>query len=680
MLFSVFTSLPAPWRWGAAVCITLLGMRYIPWRIGSTLHLDTPLSAVLSVLLLVAEGLLLGHSLLMVGLSAFGGSDERQEVEAAAARLDAIRLQAPERLPSVAVLVPTCGEPLEVILRCLRGLRALDYPKVAVWLLDDANRAELRDICTQMGIGYLARGDRRHAKAGNLNHALRHVQADLIAVFDADVVPLYPFLRRTVGLFLDPSVGFVQTPQTYMGADPLMRNLRLERWLMADEETFYRWVEPTRHRLGAVVCAGTSFVMRRAALEAIGGFDTGTTSEDLATGIRLVAAGYRGLYVAEKLSAGMAPLTIGAMATQRCRWASGTLQVLRTGANPLTIPGLNPLQRLAYMEGILHWLLVFPFLLLVAAPLLIAQGNLAPLRLDAHGLVWIAAPFYLSQLLLIRWLSDQSRSALMPELYRWILAFPLARTVWAVLWGRPTEFRVTPKGGGIARGVGGNLSLLAPLLVFLAIQLLAAFQLIRELADPWIGAASLPPPSWILEGVGLVWALLNTLMILVAIRSCWDRPREDAIPWLAPQLEGWLEGGGPVGRPVRVTAISEQGCEVRLSPPLSRNGADSTALPSMGGGLLRLHHPLMEGQSWPVRLVCLSRQGRQRRLWAAGLEWDGLSAEQRDRLDTYLYRRPGLWPTTRAPLDLLALPMVARRLLQRIGPEGWFARSLLPIR
>ncbi len=680
MLFSVFTSLPAPWRWGAAVCIIVLGMRYIPWRIGSTLHLDTPLSAVLSVLLLVAEGLLLGHSLLMVGLSAFGGSDERQEVEAAAAQLDGRRLQAPEQLPSVAVLVPTCGEPLEVILRCLRGLRALDYPEVAVWLLDDANRAELRDICTQMGIGYLARGDRRHAKAGNLNHALRHVQADLIAVFDADVVPLSPFLRRTVGLFLDPSVGFVQTPQTYMGADPLMRNLRLERWLMADEETFYRWVEPTRHRLGAVVCAGTSFVMRRAALEAIGGFDTGTTSEDLATGIRLVAAGYRGLYVAEKLSAGMAPLTIGAMATQRCRWASGTLQVLRTGANPLTIPGLNPLQRLAYMEGILHWLLVFPFLLLVAAPLLIAQGNLAPLRLDAHGLVWIAAPFYLSQLLLIRWLSDQSRSALMPELYRWILAFPLARTVWAVLWGRPTEFRVTPKGGGIAHGVGGNVSLLAPLLVFLAIQLLAAFQLIRELADPWIGAASLPLPSWILEGVGLVWALLNTLMILVAIRSCWDRPRADAIPWLAPQLEGWLEGGGPVGGPVRVTAISEQGCEVRLSPPLSRNGADSTALPSMGGGRLRLHHPLMEGQSWPVRLVCLSRQGWQRRLWAAGLEWDGLSAEQRDRLDIYLYRRPGLWPTTRAPLDLLALPMVARRLLQRIGPEGWFARSLLPIR
>lgn len=660
----MITSLTAPWRWGAAVCITVLGLRYIPWRISSTLHLDTPLSAALSVLLLLAEGLLLGHSLLMVGMSALGGSDGRQEVEAAAAQLEAHRLQAPERLPSVAVLIPTCGEPLEVILRCLRGVRALDYPNVAVWLLDDANRHELRECCSQMGIGYLARGDRSHAKAGNLNHGLRHVQADLIAVFDADVVPLIPFLRRTVGLFRDPSVGFVQTPQTYMGADPLMRNLRLERWLMADEESFYRWVEPTRQRLGAVVCAGTSFVMRRAALEAVGGFDTGTTSEDLATGLRLVAAGYRGLYVAEKLSAGMAPLTIGAMVIQRCRWASGTLQVLRTGANPLTIPGLNPLQRLAYMEGILHWLLVFPFLLLVPAPLLIAQANLAPLRLDADGLVGIAAPFYLSQLLLIRWLSAQSRSALMPELYRWVLAFPLAQTVWAVIRGRPTAFQVTPKGGGLAGGLGGNLPLLMPLLVFLGIQLLAAVQLGGELVESWFGRTSLSAGSSSLGALGLVWASLNTLMILAGIRSCWDRPREDAIPWLAPQLEGGLQG-----QPVKVVAISERGCEVLSSSSIPKDGRQ-----------LRLNHPLLAGEPWPVRLVCLSPQGRQRRLRAAGLEWDGLSADQRDQLDAYLYRRPGLWPTTRAPLDLFALPMVGRRLVQRIAPEGWFGRSLLPIR
>ena len=58
------------------------------------------------------------------------------------------------------------------------------------------------------------------------------------------------------------------------------------------------------------------------------------------------------------------------MSVSRCRWASGTLQILRTGANPLTIPGLTPLQRLAFAEGILHWLNVLPQLLLLLMPLL----------------------------------------------------------------------------------------------------------------------------------------------------------------------------------------------------------------------------------------------------------------------------------------------------------------------
>ena len=149
----------------------------------------------------------------------------------------------------------------------------------------------------------------------------------------------------------DSGAALVQTPQSYMNADPVLRNLQLERWLLPDEEAFYRWVEPVRQGVGAVICAGTSFVVRRRALMAVGGFETGTPSEDLATGIRLAAAGWRLHFLAEKLSAGLAPHSAAAMARQRCRWASGTLQILRTGANPFTIAGLTPLQRLAFGEG-----------------------------------------------------------------------------------------------------------------------------------------------------------------------------------------------------------------------------------------------------------------------------------------------------------------------------------------
>ena len=675
--------LPAPLRFGAALLITLLALRYLLWRVSTTLFLPSPLATALSALLLMAELMILAHGLLQIWLNGLPGMDGGGEIEAARLRLAARLETSPDDLPLVAVLVPSYGEPLEVIARSLRGCLALDYPssRLQVWLLDDSSRQELLNLSVQLGCRYLSRRDRRHAKAGNLNHALQVVTADLIAVFDADVVPLAPFLTTTVGLFDDPDVGFVQTPQTYMGADPLMRNLRLERWLMADEESFYRWIEPTRQRLGAVVCAGTSFLMRRQALLEVGGFEITTTAEDLATGIRLVAGGHRGVYVAEKLSAGLAPPTIGAMAIQRCRWASGTLQILRTGANPLTIPGLKPLQRLAFLEGILHWLLVFPFLLLVAAPLLIAVIQLAPLQVASTGLLSHVLPFYLSQMLLIRWISNQSRSALMPELYRWVLAFPIARTGLSVLFGEPMAFRVTPKGMGIASGIGANGTLLRPLLGFLGCQLLAALQLLSHLGASWGGRTPLAVERLSLLVLGLLWAVLNTLLILVAIRSCWDRPREDATPWLAPQLGGWLVGDHPgTGVSLQVAAISEEGCEVLLHLPPQPAG--TVPLPGVlpGPWQLLLDHPLLAMEPWPVRLVVLRRRRPWERQMGVGLRWGVLTAPQRERLEAYLYRRPGLWPSLRAPWDPVALAMVARRLLQRIQPEGWFSRSVLPIR
>ncbi len=80
---------------------------------------------------------------------------------------------------------------------------------------------------------------------------------ELVAVFDADFVPQRHFLERTIGLLLDPKVALVQTPQHFLNADPVMRNLAMEAWLLPDEESFYRWIEPVRSSWDAVVCAGT---------------------------------------------------------------------------------------------------------------------------------------------------------------------------------------------------------------------------------------------------------------------------------------------------------------------------------------------------------------------------------------------------------------------------------------
>jgi cellulose synthase (UDP-forming) len=641
-----------PWAVGL---LLLLAARYVHWRVSSTLVFDDTLVGSLSVLVLLAELWLLGHSFLQLLFSLAPDPGIRARVERAAVVLEQ---RLPEgRLPAVDVLIPTYGEPVAVVERCLRGCLALDYPRFTVWLLDDAARPELAALCRALGCRYSARQDRRHAKAGNLNHVLPELRGDLIAVFDADVVPLGSFLRRSVGLFAEEQVGLVQTPQTYMNADPVIRNLRLERWLMPDEESFYRWIEPVRQGVGAVVCAGTSFLVRRSALQALGGFDTATSSEDLSTGIRLTAAGWECLFVPEKLSAGLAPFTVAAMARQRCRWASGTLQTLRSGANPLTIPGLTPLQRIAFLEGILHWFNALPQLLLALTPLAIGLFGVLPLQVSADGLLRYALPFFAAQLLLARWFSGHARTGLLPELYRWTFLLPLVATIARWLWRRPAHFQVTPKGLARGRVVGADPRLWVPLLGLLVVQLVALVNLLGFTRDPSL--PDLDPISPASLALGLVWSGLNSLLLALALRSCWDRPCGSELPWFSLQAPAHLNG-----LPCRLGAISEEGVELtgaQLSP-------GATAVLRWGAA-----GPDAEPGGWPVRVE--ARRGSR-----VGCVWGDLSARQRELLQQQLYRQPGLWPQRRAPLEPVALLVVLARLFQPLPPDGWFRRSLLPIR
>ena len=604
-------------RW-AVLLISLLGARYLFWRVTATLNFGSAVSSGLSLLLLTCELLLLGSNLLQLWFS-LAPEEPPNPGELKAT-------------PTVDVLLPCCGEPLAVVKRSLRGCLAMDYPNFRVWLLDDTACPELVELAAELGCQYRSRNGGQHAKAGNLNNALGQLDGELIAVFDADVVPQQAFLRRTVAALLDDQrTALVQTPQSYMNADPVLRNLRLERWLLPDEESFYRWVEPTRQAVGAVVCAGTSFVVRRQALIEVGGFETGTPSEDLATGIRLAAHGYRLRFLNEKLSAGLAPHSAAAMAQQRCRWASGTLQTLFTEANPLTIQGLNPLQRLAYLEGILHWLNVLPQLLLLLMPLLAVLSRSNPLILTTTGLLQVALPFYLAQMLLARWFSNQARGALLPELYRWIFLVPLVAAVLSTLAGHPRSFRVTPKAPKTdQRWQPPAAGLLRPLLILSAFQLLAAAGLLTT----WS-----PPVSTTV--LTLLWISTSTLLLLTSIRSCWDRPGTSAVPWFAVYQ--------PVSWGV-ITAISEDGLEARLNSPL---------LPEQHWGL-------------PLHLQC--RKGQR-----VGMNWGALSEPEQQWLQQRLYGRRGCWPRRRAPFEGRVIWRVALNALLPVRKETWFRRSLLPL-
>nr|CAD55610.1 UDP-glucose-beta-D-glucan glucosyltransferase [Synechococcus elongatus PCC 7942 = FACHB-805] len=505
--------------------LALLTVRYLLWRSLSTLNVSTPLNGGLSLILYGMELLLLSRADSVV---AECGSRDRQ----AQADQYAVAVQQGQYQPHVDILVPTYNESVGLLRRTLVGCLTLDYAAKTVHVLDDGDRPEVAALARQLGCRYQARRDRQGAKAGNLNYALPNCRGELVAVFDADFIPRQSFLARTVGFFQDGRIGLVQTPQSFYNPDPIAYNLDLAEQIPPEDEIFYRHVQPMRDGVGSVVCVGTSFVVRRQALDAIGGFVTESLSEDYFTGIRIAAAGYQLVYLNEKLSQGLAPESLAAYAKQRLRWARGTLQAFFIQANPLTVPGLNPLQRLGHLEGLLHWFSSLPRILFLVMPLGYGVG-IMPLRATGPELLYFLLPIYLGHLTVFNWLNRRSRSALLSEIYSLVLAVPLAITsLQALVQPFRCQFAVTPKGLRQDRFFF-NWALAWPLLILFAATWLSLALNVRQL---WVLSQQADQTQMRGLALGLWWSGYNLVLLAVALLALWDAPRDGREAMIARPL------------------------------------------------------------------------------------------------------------------------------------------------
>lgn len=292
----------------------------------------------------------------------------------------------------IAVLIPTYNEPVEVLLPTVAAAVALG-PAHETWVLDDGRRPAIRQLATALGASYLTRPDREHAKAGNLNHALSVVDAEIIAVLDADHVPSPAFLRNTLGYFDDDRVAVVQTPQDFYNFGSFEHESAEGKTPFYEEAVFYRVIGPAKNFWNAAFWCGTSALVRTKALREIGGVATDSVTEDILTTVRLNRRGWNAVYHNEVLARGLAPADAGQYLTQRNRWALGAMQVLRR-ENPLWSKGLSFGQRLSYATTLFAWFdswRTFAYMLL---PLAVIATGASPI--DAPGSVY--GPLFLTAL------------------------------------------------------------------------------------------------------------------------------------------------------------------------------------------------------------------------------------------------------------------------------------------
>jgi exo-beta-1,3-glucanase (GH17 family)/cellulose synthase/poly-beta-1,6-N-acetylglucosamine synthase-like glycosyltransferase len=305
----------------------------------------------------------------------------------------------PADAPKVSIHVPCYNEPPHMVIETLNALAQLDYPNFEVLVIDNNTKDEavwrpLEAHCAVLG----ARFRFFHLpkwpgyKAGALNFALQQTAPDasIVGVIDSDYVVLPEWLRATIPYFEKDKVAFVQAPQDYRDW-PGDSFKTMCNWEYAG---FFHIGMVQRNERNAIIQHGTMTLMRKGALQEVGGWSEWCICEDAELGLRLFEAGYESVYLNHSLGKGLIPDSFAGYKSQRFRWAYGAVQIIKRHLSAL-LPGGKELttgQRYHFVSGWLPWFA------------------------DAANLVFAVAAIFWSVLLWAKWVEFPPAVFLVPTL------------------------------------------------------------------------------------------------------------------------------------------------------------------------------------------------------------------------------------------------------------------------
>ena len=204
-----------------------------------------------------------------------------------------------KEIPDIDVFIATYNESPNILTRTIEACKNMEYPdknKIHIYVCDDGDRLEIKDLTIKMNVNYISRSNRKDAKAGNYNNALLKTTSPYIATFDSDMAPTKDFLLTTLPFFYkEKNVGFVQLPQSFINPDIFQYRLKMQNKIPFEQDYFYHSIQIAKNKTNSVVYCGTNALFSRQSLKDANGFATGTLSEDIATGMIIESKGYKGI-------------------------------------------------------------------------------------------------------------------------------------------------------------------------------------------------------------------------------------------------------------------------------------------------------------------------------------------------------------------------------------------------
>ena len=427
-----------------------------------------------------------------------------------------------DEYPDVDIFIATYNEPADLLRKTINGCNHLLYPdksKVHVWLCDDNRRPEIRKLAEQMNIGYFDRPDNSGAKAGNLNHALGLTSAPYVVTLDADMIPRSNFLLNTIPYFIDAAkrskdlpddrklrLGLLQTPQCFYTPDVFQYALYSEKTAPNEQDFFYKTIEVAKTSSNSVIYGGSNTVISREALEEIGGFFTGSITEDFATGMLIESKGFVSLATSEPLASGMTPSTYKEHIQQRRRWGRGVISTAKQ-LHLLRQSGLSFIQKLSYLSSVVYWYSPVKNLIYLISPLFFACFAIPVFKCGWLDLVLYWLPMFIMQDVALRIFSGNAVSLKWSGIYETSVMPSLLLPVIKETFGITTSvFEVTDKSKKNTMRRKDTRSM-APFLILIALCVLG---IIRSLYV-----------IYVIKAMGIVvllfWLIRNTYFLVMSL-------------------------------------------------------------------------------------------------------------------------------------------------------------------
>jgi cellulose synthase (UDP-forming) len=533
----------------------LTTLRYLYYRVSYTLNFDSWIDTVFSLLLFAAE--LYGILTLFLAYFQTLKIRDRKPVD--------LSLFPQEEWFTVDIYIPTYNEDVEIVRKTALAALAVDYPasKKRVYVLDDGRaekfrqrRAELQQMCDELGCIMLTRDNNDHAKAGNINTALHKTKGDLVMILDCDHIPIRGFLQKTVGFFFDPQVALVQTPHWFYNPDPFERNLYTNGQIPVGNELFYKVLQKGNDFWNSAFFCGSAAVIRREAILEVGGIATETVTEDCHTSLRLHSLGYKSVYYDKIMVAGLAPETFSSFVGQQVRWARGMAQILRL-ENPLFNRKLKlrMSQRLCYFSATMHFFFGFPRVMYAIAPTFFLLFGINSVKgLGVETLAY-ALPHIILSMQTNHIPYKHVRFSFWNEIYEFAMSFQAGIvTMLALINPKLGSFNVTSKGLTVNER-SFDLDSIRYLVLLGAIT----------------GASLLAIPFWLILSpqetqavlINMLWCFFNLLLVMAACLAAFEQPQLRRAHRLPRRLIAMIHSDGQrwIGT---TTNVSETGAQILL--------------------------------------------------------------------------------------------------------------------